>query len=253
MMTEFTIALFFLMIISLSQGEMRDQLEHEMEVKTEFIFANAGSCSELHCESMFDLDMETGLVISTEHSKYLSFTFPAYECFLEVRTYRTTSKSNWDPMVCTGEECKCSGMDCTDPQPQVLIKLNEFDENWNKQEPSEEELKLCNGILADNIQISREEAGPFKIYELVFVNQEIATWKDGYERPEIIDNGEDGHEDDTDNGEDGHDDDTDNDEDGHEEDTDNGEDGHEGNYSFAVCHSINVVLSVTGLLIAIVI
>lgn len=220
-MTEFTIALFFLAIISLSQGEMREELERELELKPKYLSGYSGEYCliSLDCESLSDLDMETGIKLATVMEQLytsLTITLDDYECIQEVRTYRTTSKDNWDPMECDEKECKCSGMDCSGLQPVVKTEIKGL------VAASTEEIASCDGILADWIEISQKGKATFDIYELVLVDQDRATWKD------------DGNGDD-----------------GNEEDTDNGEDGHEGQYSLAVCHSINVVLSVIGLLIAI--
>ena len=168
-MTEFTIALFFLAIISLSQGEMREKLEREMELKPEFLTTYAGDCSErLDCETLSDLDMETGLKIQTDQDYYtsLTITLADYECIREVRTYRTTSKDNWDPMECDEKECKCSGMDCSGFQPVVKTEIKGL------VAASTEEIASCDGILADWIEISQKGKKTFDIYELVLVDQD---------------------------------------------------------------------------------
>ena len=174
MMTESTIALLFLAIISLSQGEIRDQLEREMELKPEFLSTNAGDCSELDCKSLFDLNMETGLLLAANAEKFSSLTIKLddYECILQVRTYRYTSKSNWDAMMCTGMQCKCSGFDCSEPQADVLIGVMGYDANSMPLIASEDEKASCGGILADEIQISLTGEETFDIYELVLVDQD---------------------------------------------------------------------------------
>jgi len=155
-MTEFTIALFFLAIISLSQGEMREKLEREMELKPEFLTTYAGDCSELDCETLSDLDMETGLKLPADMDRYtsLTITLDDYECILQVRTYRYTSKNNWDALMCTGMQCKCEGMDCSQPQAEVLIGVMGYDANSMPLKASEDEKASCGGILADEIQLS---------------------------------------------------------------------------------------------------
>ena len=178
MMTEFTIALFFLAIISLSQGEMREKLDREMELKPEFLTTKyAGDCSELDCETLSDLDMETGLKLPTDMDYYtsLTITLADYECIREVRTYRTTSKDNWDPMECDEKECKCSGMDCSGLQPVVKTEIKGLVMVQGLNMPiaaSTEEIASCDGILADWIEISQTGAETFDIYELVLVDQD---------------------------------------------------------------------------------
>ena len=174
MMTESTIALLFLAIISLSQGEIRDQLDREMELKPEFLSTNAGECSELDCTSLLDLDMETGLQLAANAEKFSSLTIKLddYECILQVRTYRYTSKNNWDALMCTGMQCKCVGMDCSQPQAEVLIGVMGYDANSMPLKASEDEKASCGGILADEIQISLTGEETFDLYELVLVDQD---------------------------------------------------------------------------------
>ena len=178
MMTEFTIALFFLAIISLSQGEMREKLEREMELKPEFLTTYAGDCSELDCETLSDLDMETGLKLPADMDRYtgLTITLADYECIREVRTYRTTSKNNWDAMDCHDQkECTCYGFDCSGLLPVVKTEIKGMVMIQGMDMPiaaSTEEIASCDGILADWIEISQTGEASFDIYELVLVDQD---------------------------------------------------------------------------------
>lgn len=218
MMTEFTIALFFLAMISLSQGDLRERLDGEIEIKPE-ILSRYDDASCTNCELMLDLELSTGLKMELDANRYnqVMIQLDKLHCITEVRTFRTESKNSWDPMECKPSDnemkpCQCTAFDCSAPQPVVGGMMDA--ETYN---PSDGEIEACAGILVDYITVAMEDGevgDPFEIYELALVAQDRTTWE------EIV---EDEHE----------------------------EDGHEGQYSLAVCHSINVLLSVTALLIAI--
>jgi len=205
MMAEFTKALFFLAVISLSvsQSTTIAPFEGELELKVDMLArSDESECDD--CELMLDRKIGTSIMLipgdDFEVTTYLSLK--TLHCFEKFRIHYTNDPDDFKEFHCTNSGCECVVVNeyipCDDT---ITVEVSDLLDS------NADEYQECKGMLGTNAEYKVRDVIEYYMHEL-FVAGHVS---------EIA------------------------------EDQEN---GGEGQYSLAVCHSINVVLSVTSLLIA---